>query len=370
VPSPISSLQPDKKTAIKPSEDSEELSPQADEAEDAGDLEEVDESVRTVHQLSYTGPEARLDLVLAEQLPQYSRTYLQQLIEDGFVELSPSPSKEIKPSVKVSPGAVIRVVVPPPRRPSRAPEPIPLEFLYEDEHIAVIDKPAGLAVHPAPYQEGSTLVNALLYWLEDLSGIAGVERPGIVHRLDKETSGVLVVAKHDVAHHSLAYQFRERQVHKTYLAIVRGEPVEWEGRVNYPIGRSPTHSKKMVVRGDGTGRTAVTDYRVLERFDGYALVECYPATGRTHQIRVHLAAIHLPVAGDKLYGREKVVFLSELKRRPREPGEAPILSRHALHAVSICFRHPVSREEVTFTAPLHSDMLNLLHALQRYRSPR
>jgi 23S rRNA pseudouridine1911/1915/1917 synthase len=209
-----------------------------------------------------------------------------------------------------------------------------------------------------------------MYWLDDLSGIAGVERPGIVHRLDKETTGVIVVAKHDVAHQSLSHQFRERQVHKTYLAISRGKPMQDEGRMSFPLGRSLTHRKKQTVRNDGRGRAALTDYRVLETFDGYCLIECYPTTGRTHQIRVHLGTIHLPVACDKLYGREREIHLCQLERKRRPADSQPIMSRHALHAASISFCHPVSREEVSFSAPLHDDMLGLLHALQRYRSPR
>ena len=294
---------------------------------------------------------------------------MQRLIQDGYVDFEPRGAKEPKPATKIGGRVRVRVVVPPPLKVSLAPEAIPLDFLYEDEHIAVLDKPAGLSVHPAPHQAGATLVNALLYWLDDLSGIAGVERPGIVHRLDKETSGVLVVAKHDIAHQSLSYQFRERQVHKTYLAITRGKPKEDEGRLSFPLGRSPTHSKKQVVRTDGRGRASLTDYRLLETFDGYSLIECYPSTGRTHQIRVHLATIHLPVACDKLYGRETQILLSDLRRRPRQAGEVPLIARHALHAASIRFRHPITRDEVTFSAPLHDDMLGLLHALQRYRSP-
>ncbi|MBN1443661.1 MAG: RluA family pseudouridine synthase [Planctomycetes bacterium] len=314
----------------------------------------------------------RVDTFLAEKLSgeSCSRVYIQKLIETGHVGFDPPGTHPIKPSHKIGTGRVIRIVIPPPIALRLQPEAIPIDFLYEDEHMAVIDKPAGLSVHPAPDQTGPTLVNALLYWIPDLSGIAGVERPGIVHRLDKETSGVMLVAKNDRAHQGLALQFKERTVHKTYQAVVRGQPEQWEGRINLSIGRSPSHSKKMVVCRDGTGRASITDYRVLEIYKGYALVECYPHTGRTHQIRVHMASHRMPVAADKLYGREKRVFLSDLRSRPREEGEEPIIDRQALHAAGISFRHPVTREEMTFQAPLPDDMLRLIHALQTYRSPR
>ena len=301
-------------------------------------------------------------------MPGRTRAYLQRLIDEGRVELD--PPREVKSSLKVPSGARVRVVIPPPRQIDLTPEDIPLRILFEDNNIAVIDKPAGLAVHPAPDQVGHTLVNALLFHLRNLSGIGGEERPGIVHRLDKETSGVLLVAKNDFAHHALACQFKERLVHKTYLAISRGEPAQWEGRIDYALGRSYTHTKKQMVRADGTGRPAVTDYRVLESFHGYVLIELYPLTGRTHQIRVHLASLRLPVACDKLYGREKKVYLSELRGRPREADEIAIIERQALHAASIAFRHPLTREEMVFSTPLPDDMQRLLKALQEHRSPR
>jgi 23S rRNA pseudouridine1911/1915/1917 synthase len=347
----------------------------ADGPEDAdGELGEAfsepEESAPASFEFRNEGEPVRLDIFLSERLTDKSRTYLQRLVQTGYVTLEPLPRRAVRPSYKVPTGTVVTVRIPPPLKVSLAPEPIPLDFLYEDDLIAVVNKPAGLSAHPAPQQTGSTLVNALLYWLKDLSGIAGVERPGIVHRLDKETSGVLLVAKNDLAHRALSSQFKERTIHKTYLAISRGRPNEWEGRICLPLARSATHSKKIEVRSDGTGRTAITDYRVLEVFRGYSLIELYPLTGRTHQIRVHLATLRLPVACDKLYGREKLVYLSDLRDRPRESGETPLIERHALHAASISFRHPVTREEMTFSAPLHDDMLALLRALQTHRSPR
>lgn len=319
------------------------------------------------YEFRYSGPSKRLDVYLSEQLPDLSRSYIQKLIESGCVAFE-ATKKDPKPSSKLLPGAVIRVEIPPPRKLNLDPVDIPIRVIYEDDHVAVIDKPGDLAVHPSLHQASNTLVNALLFHLRSLSSIAGVERPGIVHRLDKETSGVLVVAKNDFAHRALARQFKERLVHKTYVAIVRGEPADWEGRVELRLGRSYTHSKKQIVRTDGTGREAVTDYRVLEKYKGYALLEVYPRTGRTHQIRVHLLSQRLPIACDKLYGREKRIYLSELKGEPRAEGEVPLIERQALHAARIALIHPATREEMVFSAGLHEDMLRLLRALERHRA--
>ncbi|HLU49980.1 MAG TPA: RluA family pseudouridine synthase [Planctomycetota bacterium] len=325
---------------------------------------------KRVIEFTFEGTSQRLDTFLSERVPEYSRQYLKRLIETGYVQILPVGPTTLKPSLRLRTGQKLRLTIPPPVELQLRPDPIPIEILYEDDAIAVINKPAGLAVHPAPAQSGATLVNALLHWIRDLSGIAGVERPGIVHRLDRETSGVIVIAKHDQAHHGLAEQFKERQVKKVYRAISRGEPRSLEGRLDYPIGRSRTHSKKMVVRTDGQGRAAITDYRVIETYRGYALIECYPYTGRTHQIRVHLAHIQLPIAGDKLYGREKVVWRSDLADRPREKEEIPMLRRQALHAMSLYFHHPMTGEEMTFTAPLPEDMEEVIRALDEHRSLR
>ena len=322
-----------------------------------------------VHEFTNAGERERLDLFLFKQLPGHSRAFFQRLIEEGCVTLSPVP-RLVKPALKVPQGGLVRVVIPPPRKLDLTPQDVPLDILYEDPQLAVLDKPAGLPVHPSPDQLSHTLVHALLYRLRDLSSIGGEERPGIVHRLDKETSGVLVVAKTDFAHNSLALQFKERSIHKTYLTIVRGEPEAWEGHIDLPLGKSYTHSKKQTVRWDGTGRKAVTDYRVLEKYRGYSLLEVYPRTGRTHQIRVHLASQKLPVACDKLYGREKRIYLSDLRGQPQDEGEHPLLERQALHASSLSFLHPLTREELCFSAPLHPDMHALLKALERHRAFR
>lgn len=309
----------------------------------------------------------RLDRFLSEELAEHSRSYLQKLISSGCVKLDPPPGKPVKASLKIAPGTRVRVEIPPPRKISLQPEPIPLEFLHEDEHLAVIDKPAGLTVHPAPHQDEPTLVNALLHWIEDLSGIGGVERPGIVHRLDRETSGVLIVAKNDLAHQGLSDQFKQRTVRKTYLAVCRGELRDLEGTLDGPIGRSRSHSKKMVVVRPGEGRDAKTGYLVREIYNGYSLIECHPHTGRTHQIRVHLASIRLPVACDKLYGREKIIYPSDLAGEKRAPGETPLIERHALHAENIIFSHPATGEEMNFSAPMPADLGTLVENLRKYR---
>lgn len=349
----------------------------ADEVPDAGDAESsgtasagavAPEGARPeTFEFVKTGSPERLDIFLSERLGAHSRSYLQTLIEEGRVTLTPF-RREVKPSVKIPDGTTVRIVIPPPRKLNLDPLDIPLRIIYEDPYLAVIDKPGNLAVHPSPNQTSHTLVNALLYHLKDLSSIAGVERPGIVHRLDKETSGVIVVAKNDHAHQSLARQFKERITHKTYIAIVRGEPRDWEGHVDLPLGKSYSHSKKQVVRMDGTGKEAVTDYRVLEKYRGYALLEVNPHTGRTHQIRVHLLHLRIPVACDKLYGREVRIFLSDLRGEPRQPEETPILERQALHAARIRIQHPATLEEMVFSAPLHDDMVAFLKALERHRA--
>lgn len=350
------------------------MSPAPDEsAPGSSDEDADDETVRIrpaageFHELTNEGDLERLDILLVGRLPHLSRALIQKLIHDGQVTVS-SCLREVKPSIKVPPGARVTVNVPPPRKVDLSPQDIPFDILYEDAHLAVIDKPAGIAVHPAPDQLSGTLVNGLLFRLKGLSSIGGEERPGIIHRLDKETSGVLVVAKNDLAHRAISTQFKERIVHKTYLAIVRGEPQFWEGHVTHSLGRSYANPKKQMVRHDGSGREAATDYRVLEKYHGYALVECYPRTGRTHQIRVHMASLRLPVACDKLYGREKRIFLSDLQEQARDSGETPIMERHALHAASLSFLHPITREELTFSAGLHPDMHGLLKALERFRS--
>ncbi len=311
----------------------------------------------------------RLDLFLCSQLPGRSRSFIQKLIEENNVAIEGEGGpRDLKASSLVPAGALVKVTIPPPRKLDLEPRNIPIEILYQDSDLVVINKPPGLVVHPSPNQDEDTLVHALLFHLKDLSGIGGEERPGIVHRLDRDTSGILLVAKTDRAHHQLSIQFKSRTIQKTYWAVVRGEPLASEGRLDLPIGRSYYHRKKMMVRADRGSREAVTDYRVLESFDGYALVEVYPKTGRTHQIRVHLAKIRLPIACDGLYGREKRILLSEITGTSREPLEEPLIARQALHARSIEFVHPVGGERRRFEAPLPDDIGRLIDSLRAHRS--
>jgi 23S rRNA pseudouridine1911/1915/1917 synthase len=264
------------------------------------------------------------------------------LIEDGHVLVN---TRAAKPSYQVRDGDEVEVRVPPPETPSVEPEVIPLDVVYEDEDLLVVNKPAGVTVHPAPGHAQHTLVNALLAHCRDLSGIGGVLRPGIVHRLDKDTSGLLLVAKNDRAHAELSRQLKERTVEKRYLALVRGKIEQPEGRIEGNIGRDPRNRKRMaIVEG---GRQARTAYKVREYVDGMTLVEVAPSTGRTHQIRVHFAAAGHPIVGDELYGRA-----SEL------------VGRQFLHAYRLAFRHPQDGRCIELEAPLPPD---LMEALRRAR---
>ena len=287
----------------------------------------------------------RLDAFLAEKLPDLSRSRIQQLTEQGCILAGGKPAKK---NLRLTPGLRISLELPEPEEAKPLPEALPLDILYEDDALLVINKPKGMVVHPAPGHESGTLVNALLHHCGDsLSGIGGVRRPGIVHRLDKDTSGLMLAAKTDRAHASLAAQLAGHSLHRIYAALLIGSPREREGVVDLPVGRHPADRKKMAAGVKG-GREAVTHYRVLEYFTGYSHVECVLETGRTHQIRVHMAALGHPVAGDPLYG-----------------GKCGLpLSSQCLHAREICFRHPVTGEEMTFSCPLPAEFQAVLEKLR------
>jgi 23S rRNA pseudouridine1911/1915/1917 synthase len=292
------------------------------------------------------GAGKRLDRFLREKLPHLSRSFLQKLIEKGSVERNGTPS--LKPSVKVEYNDRVRVVVPFPEKSETRPEDIPLSILYEDSDVAVVDKSAGMVVHPAPGHWSGTLVNALLHRLQDLSGIGGTERPGLVHRLDKDVSGLLLVAKHDRAHRALSAAFKARRVDKIYLALVRGRVRKNEGRIEESIARHPRNRKKMaVIEG---GRPALTLYRVLERLAGATLLEVNLKTGRSHQARVHLAHIGHPILGDAVYGGDK--------------GPGAPLDRIALHAWRLTLRHPGTGLLISFEAPVPEEMRALAEGLR------
>ncbi len=289
------------------------------------------------------GAGERLDRWLASQLPHHSRSEIQRWIGDGLVTVG---ERIQKASYRVAAGDVVSVSVPPPADYQVEPEPIPLQILYEDADLLVIDKPAGMVVHPAAGNWRGTLVNAVLHHCPDLEGVGGVHRPGVVHRLDKDTSGLILVAKNDRAHRALQAQFKRRDVHKTYLALVHGAVSPPEGEIQAPIGRDPRHRKRMAVLPGG--RPAVTRYSTSGYYGRHTLLACYPLTGRTHQVRVHLAHIGHPIVGDAVYGR----------RRPSVP-----CPRQFLHAQRIRFRLPATGEEVEFTSPLPADLQAVLDAL-------
>lgn len=281
----------------------------------------------------------RVDGFLARQLPHLSRTRIGILARRGCLEIGGIVAK---PGHQLRPGEVIRFREPlTPAPPEMAAEEIPLEILYEDSDLLVLDKPAGLVVHPGAGHSRGTLTAALLHHCGHLSSIGGVERPGIVHRLDKETSGVMVVAKNDVTHRDLAEQFSDRRVEKVYFAVVRGRPSWTETDLEAPIRRHPIDRKRMSVTVAPLGRPAGTAFTVRESNGRYSLVECRPRTGRTHQIRIHLKHLGHPVAGDPLYGKREA------------------FDRHLLHARFLAFDHPAKRRRVEFEAPLPEGFHNL-----------
>ena len=290
----------------------------------------------------------RLDQFLARELPQFSRARLQKLIRDRNITLNGAPAR---PRDAVHAGDRIEINEPPPEKIDSRPENIALDILYEDDDLVVINKPAGLVVHPGAGQRDHTLVNALLFHFPTLSGIGGKERPGIVHRLDKDTTGCLVVARTDQAHRSLSAQFAARTVEKIYLAVVGGKLPKRAGTVEEKIGRHPIHRQRMSTTSS-RGRPAKTDYRVLNSSDEMSLVECRLHSGRTHQIRVHLHHLGHAVLGDKVYG-------SRL---------AKSFPRQMLHAWKLGFQHPASGQWKQFEAPLPRDFQDAIAALSGHRS--
>ncbi len=306
-------------------------------------------------------PAARLDKVCATLFPALSRSRLKALIEEGCVAVDGGTLTD--PSAKVKPGQSLSLVPPPPVDPEPRGEDIPLAIVYEDEHLLVLDKPAGLVVHPAAGNAEGTLVNALIAHCGDsLSGIGGVRRPGIVHRIDKDTSGLMVVAKTDVAHVGLSAQFAAHSLDRAYLALAWGMVTPAAGEYVGNIGRSPRDRKKMAVVASG-GKHALTRYTVRERFGRIAtLVECRLATGRTHQIRVHFAEHGHPLVGDPLYGRKPRSAAMEFSDIAK--GFIDQFGRQALHAWKIGFNHPVSKDFLSFESGLPDDMLALLAAFR------
>jgi 23S rRNA pseudouridine1911/1915/1917 synthase len=297
----------------------------------------------------------RIDAWLAAQLPRLSRARVQALIGQGHIRVDGTGTRS---SSRLRSGQTVSVLIPAPVDPVPKPEDIPLDVVYEDPQLLVVNKPAGLVVHPGAGTSGGTLVNALLRHVRDLSGVGGVLRPGIVHRLDRGTSGLLVVAKDDATHRALVAQFAGRTVEKEYLAIVLGVPRAREGTITAAIGRDPVHRQRMSVRAK-KGREARSSWRLEESFDGAALLRVRIHTGRTHQIRVHLASIGHPIAGDATYHSRRVVATEALRE----------LSRPALHAARLAFVHPSSGRTLSFEAPLPADLAKTLQALRAASGP-
>lgn len=308
-------------------------------------------TMSTPTKLLVTESGARLDRYISDHLPELSRAMAQRLIDNAQILVNGVARKA---SYKVQAGEAITLNLPPPAPATPRAEKIPLDILYEDDDVIVVNKPAGMVVHPAAGHSEGTLVNAILAHCPTLN-VGGVERPGIVHRLDSETSGIIVVAKNDTAMRDLQAQFKSRRVHKIYLALVDGIVKPPRGKIDAPIGRDPKHRQKMAVVTRGVRREAITDYRTLASFDSpafrsgrYTLVQVEPRTGRTHQIRVHLAFLGFPVVGDALYGKQKNAFG---------------LTRQFLHAWKISFALPRDGREVSFVAPLPAELRRSLEEL-------
>ena len=291
--------------------------------------------------------EERLDHYLVERLPEFSRSRLQGLIKDGYVAVDGVPAK--KAGQKLEPGSQVEVRIPPPVPSGLVGEDISLDILFEDDDLLVVNKPAGMVVHPAAGHDTGTLVHAVLGYDPHLEGIGGEERPGVVHRLDKETSGLILLAKNDRAHGWLQDQFRLRKVEKIYLALVDGAPPTPSGRVEAPIGRDPSHRKKMAIMPAGKGREAVSEYLTLESFQDHTLLEFHPFTGRTHQIRLHGMFLGCPIVGDKIYGHRK---------------QSITIDRHFLHAAKLKIILPGKNQPQTFEAPLPVELQAILDSLR------
>ena len=303
----------------------------------------------------------RLDTVITYYIPECSRAYASRLISEGKIQVQ---GIQKKPGYRVKTNEYIVALIPPPKAISFKPEPMNIDIGYEDKDLIIINKPPGMVVHPAPGHESGTLVNGLLYHCPDLKGIGGEIRPGIVHRLDKDTSGVLVVAKHSTALHHLAHQFKTRKVKKTYLAIVQGQMTSETGKITLPIRRHPVDRKRMSAAGEGRGkrREAETQWSVKERFEYVTLLKVNPLTGRTHQIRVHCAAIHHPILGDSVYGGQKACKNTASKHHHYPAIQS--VKRQMLHAWKIRFIHPESGKPMTFEASIPQDMADVINTLR------
>lgn len=304
----------------------------------------------------------RVDFYLAKTFPQYSRNLLKKVLDAGGVQIN---GEVAKPAFKVRSGMTIRIALPEMPRPGPRPEEIPLDILYEDDELVAINKPANMVVHPARGHWSGTLTSALAFHFQQLSSIGGPTRPGVVHRLDRETSGVILIAKNDLTHFSLTSQFAERSIEKEYFAIVAGNLDHDRDVVDAPIGVHPYQREKMAIRANhSTSRDARTYYEVTERFRGFAAVRVVPHTGRTHQIRLHLCHIGAPILCDRMYGGRGRVTRGDLRGTA---DDTAVIARHALHARRLKFTHPTSRRSIEIEAPIPDDMLAVLAELREFR---
>lgn len=305
----------------------------------------------------------RLDWYLAKQFPTHSRVSLRRAINAAGVKVD---GKRTKAAHRLKSGERVTIQLPALPREGPQPENIPLTVLYEDDSLAVINKPPGMVVHPGKGHWAGTLTSALQFHFNQLSSVGGPTRPGIVHRLDRDTSGVIVVAKDDQAHWRLAAQFEHRTVEKEYFTIVAGRPDRDRDYIDLPIGLHPHHREKMAIRRDDPlSRTAVSFYEVLERFDGFATLRIVPKTGRTHQIRVHLTTIGCPVLCDRQYGGRATITRGEIRRQPDD--QHVLLDRQALHAWRLTFAHPQTGERLQFEVPLPADLSSVVEELRQFR---
>jgi len=324
------------------------------------ELSDTEHELLTLH-VGNSIKERRLDKYLHGHFSDLSRRFIQDAIKAGSVQVN---GKIAKPSFKLSPGDKIDMTLPEPPSKEILPEDIPLNIIYEDSCLIVLNKQPGMLVHPARGNTHGTLVNALVFYSDKLSSGLGEFRPGIVHRLDKNTTGVMVVAKDDTTQWKIAKQFEHRQVNKSYLAIVHGTPELTADRIKVPLGVHPRIREKYAIR-PGIGKEAITFYEVIESFRGFSLLKLTPKTGRTHQIRVHLSYIKHPIVADDMYGG-RLVYPWQLA--DAEPAvQQPVIDRVALHAHTLEFKHPKTDEMVKFQAPLPKDMQNMLDMLRKYR---
>lgn len=308
----------------------------------------------------------RIDRYLASRLPDYSRTFLQKLVKEGAVLVN---GRTIKSSYDIQKGDFISVRVPVLEESKIVPEDIPIDIVYEDDYLMLINKPYDMVVHPAGRHHCGTVVNALAFHCQNLSQVNGPLKAGIVHRLDRDTSGIMLTIKSDAVHSQIAMQFEKRSVKKEYLAVVEGELMFDSDEISLPIARHIIDSQKMAVRHD-IGKEAVSIYEVVERFRGYTLVKVMPKTGRTHQIRVHMRAIGHPVVADFMYSSQESCYLSDLLQKKREEGELPIIDRQALHAHRIEFFHPIHNKKMEFEVDLPDDISALVNTLRDVRPYR